>query len=140
MGITRYFGVYALVRGTLYFIVGASAIVFGVGGVATGSLASLGGVVFGALYIAIAFALFFSGGLLTMKRKIGRLLAMLLLSVDALFQGFEAFVGGSFLSGLFAACSLGIVVYLFVANPLASGEGRTIDEESNAHGIGIDEF
>jgi len=140
MGITRYFGVYALVRGALYFLVGAGAIVFGVGDVAMGSLASLGAAVFGALYIAIAFALFLSGGLLTMGRKIGRLLAMLLLSVDALFQGFEAFVGGSFFSALFAACSLGVVVYLLVANPLASGEGRTIDEESNAHGIGVDDF
>jgi len=140
MVITRYLGLYTLVRGALYFLVGAGALVFGVGGVATGSLASLGGAVFGVLYITIAFALFLSGGLLTMERKIGRVLAVALLLVDTAFQSFEGVVGGQLFSLFFAACSGAIVVYLLVWNPVASGEGRTIDEESNAHEIGVEKF
>lgn len=139
MGVTRYLGLYALARGALYFAVGAAALVFGIGGIATGTFADLGAAVFGVLYLSIAFALFLSGGLLTMERKIGRLLAILLLSVDTAFQGFDGFVGGSSFSLVFAVFSGAIVLSLLVGNPLSSGR-RTIDEESNAHDIGVEEF
>lgn len=41
---------------------------------------------------------------------------------------------------VFAACSAGTVLYLLVRNPLASGERSGIDEESDAHDIGVEEF
>lgn len=140
MAIARYFGLYALARGALYFLVGASAVVFGIGGIATGALDGLGATLFGVLYLTVAFALFLSGGLLTMERKIGRLLAIVLLSVDAVWQGFEGLATGSGFSLVFAACSLGTVCYLAVRNPLETGERPGIDEKSNAHDIGVDEF
>lgn len=140
MAITRYFGLYALARGALYFLVGANAVVFGIGGIATGAFDGLGATAFGVLYLTVAFALFLAGGLLAMERKIGRLLAVVVLSVDAAWQGFEGLATGSAFSLGFAACSVGTVLYLLVRNPLASGERPGIDEESNAHDIGVDEF
>jgi len=140
MAITRYLGLYTLLRGGLYFLGGAFALVFGIGGIAIGTVASLGAAMFGVLYVVVGFALFTAGGLLTMERKIGRLLAMLLLSVDLLFQGAAGLTSGSILSLLWATVSLLVVGYLLVVNPLSSGEGRTIDEESNAHDIGVEEF
>lgn len=138
MSFTPAFGFYALGRGAMYFLVGAGAVIFGVGEFTTGAANGLGVTVFGALYLSIAFGLFLSGGLLTMERKIGRLLAILLLSVDAAFQGFEGYVTGSAFSLLFALVSASIVVYLVVRNPLSSGDVRTIDEESAAHDIGVE--
>ena len=140
MAITRYFGLYALARGALYFLVGANAVIFGLGGIASGALDGLGATVFGVLYLTVAFALFLGGGLLTMERKIGRLLAVVVLSVDAVWQGFEGLAMGSAFSLVFAACSAGTVIYLVVRNPLETGERPGIDEESNAHDIGVEEF
>jgi|GEM_PF-2796584 len=141
MGVTRYCGLYTLLRGGLYFLAGSLALIFGVGGVATGTFAGLGTAVFGVLYVVMAFALFAAGGLLTVERKIGRLLAMLLLSVDAVLQGVAGLTNGALLAILWATASLAVVIYLLVWNPLASGGGgRTIDEESNAHDISVEEF
>lgn len=83
MAIARYFGLYALARGALYFLVGANVVIYGIGGIATGAFDGLGATAFGVLYLTVAFALFLAGGLLTMERKIGRLLAVVVLSVDA---------------------------------------------------------
>jgi hypothetical protein len=140
MAIARYFGLYALARGALYFLVGANVVIYGIGGIATGAFDGLGATAFGVLYLTVAFALFLAGGLLTMERKIGRLLAVVVLSVDAAWQGFEALAAGSGFSMVFAACSAGTVLYLLVRNPLASGERSGIDEESDAHDIGVEEF
>lgn len=140
MAITRYLGLYTLLRGALYFLSGSFALIFGIGGIATGTLASLGVAVFGVLSLVIAFGLFTAGGLLTMERKIGRLLTLLLLSVDAVLQGVAGLTDGGFLAVLWATASLLVVASLLVRNPLSSGDGRRIDEESNAHEIGVEEF
>lgn len=140
MALTRSLGTYALVRGAFYFLGGAGALVVGTGSLAMGTVDGVGTAVLGGLFLIVALALFAGGGLLYMHRKIGRLFSVVLLSADALLQGATAYTTGSFFAGLFAVCSVLTVSVLVVRNPLGSDERPTIDDESNAHDIGVEDF
>lgn len=138
MQLARLFGWYAILRAVLYFYKGSIPLVAGAGAAATGSIGGVSVVVFGVLWFALGFGLMLSGGLLLANRKIGRILAILALTLDAGMQGLEGLATSSTFSLLWGASSLLIAGYLLFRNPIETGERPTIDEETSAHDIGFE--